>query len=78
MTLFAVRFSTLPHSNHGEAMSDSLNLQELDWSALLRQIQIHPDPKVRADAAREAMARVWDGPNQPLERIDPRVFEPEW
>lgn len=54
------------------------NLNELDWSTLLKQIRHHPDPKVRQDATREATARIWDGPEQPAERVDPVVFEPDW
>ncbi len=75
--LFAVRFSRIPHSDHGESMPEPLNLKELVWDRLLYQIRNHPDPKVRADAAKEACQRVWDGPNQPEERIPARMFWPE-
>lgn len=78
MPAFAVRFSALPLFDHGEAMPDSLKLDEMDWTTLLRQIRLHPDPKVRQAASSEAMKRVWDGPNQPPERIDPKVFELDW
>ncbi len=71
---FAVRFSTVPHDDHGE----SLNLEAMSWDDLLKQVRHNPDPKIRRDAAKQAMARVWDGPNQPAERINPRVFEPDW
>lgn len=77
MTLFPLRFSRLPLSHPGEAMPESLNLQELDWNRLLYQIRHHPDPKVRQEAVREATQRVWDGPGQPEERIPARMFLPE-
>ena len=78
LTLFPVRFSLIPHSDHGESMPEPLNLAEMSWSDLLRQIRDNPDPKVRQSASFEAMKRVWDRPNQPAERIDPKVFEPDW
>jgi hypothetical protein len=59
-----------------EAMTH--DLQQLDWKTLLDQIRWNPDPKVKQEASREAMSRLWNGPDQPEEKINPSVFEPDW
>lgn len=68
VTFFPVRFSHAP---------EGLNLQEMEWDRLIRQIRDNPDPKVRQAASSEAMKRVWDGPGQPESRIPARMFLPE-
>lgn len=50
----------------------------LDWDTLVSQIRHNPDPNTRKEATREAMERIWDGPNQPPERINPNIFDPSW
>jgi hypothetical protein len=52
-------------------------LEQLDWDTLLDQIRWNPDPKTRQEALRQASLRVWDGPEQPPERINPALFEPD-
>jgi hypothetical protein len=53
-------------------------LEQLDWDTLLDQIRWNPDPKTRQEALRQASLRVWEGPEQPPERINPALFEPDW
>jgi hypothetical protein len=53
-------------------------LEQLDWNELLNQIRWNQDPKIKQEASREALARVWSGPEQPEERIPRVVFEPDW
>lgn len=53
------------------------NLSQLDWTALIEAIRHSKDPKVRQEAQREAVLRVWDGPEQPADRVAPEVFEPD-
>jgi hypothetical protein len=52
--------------------------KSLNWETLLKQIQLQPHGELKQTLVREAMERIWDGPNQPEERVNPMVFEPEW
>lgn len=78
MTLFPVRFSPPPLFDHGEAMPESLKLDEMTWNDLLRQVRDNPDPKIRSEAARQAMERVWNGWNGDEDYCPRRMWEADW
>lgn len=68
----------LIHSLPRVQTSMQTNLSELDWDKLLEQLRMQPPGLNKQNLLRECMERIWDGPNQPPERINPMVFEPDW